>query len=56
MGGSRGTVGCDGVTVVVGLAFIGSVVDMVLDDVADLVLCAMSLFRGVWFSVSRNSD
>ena len=56
VGGSREAVGGDEVTVVVGLVFIGSVVDMVLDDVSDLVLCVVSLFRGVCFSISRNSD
>ena len=56
VGGSRDVVGGDGVTVVAGLVFMGTVVDMVLDDVADLVLCVVSLFRRVCFSSSRNLE
>ena len=54
--GSRDVVGGDGVTVVAGLVFMGTVVDMVLDEFADLVLCVVSLFRRVCFSSSRNSE
>ena len=55
--GSRDVVGGDGVTVVSRLVFMGTVVDMVLVEFADLVLCVVSLFFNlVCFSSSRNSE